>query len=198
MRSIVDCMCLFSQFLLPYSITTMSRTPLIMISLLLGALLIGFLLQSEGNSEPPSGSSVSWHTFDEAVALAKRDNKKILIDVYTDWCGWCKKMDSEVYSSSSVINALSASFVAVKLNAESSKPFTFQGRSLTEESFAAGAGVTGYPTTIFLDSESAPITLVPGYITADRFVPILKYIGEDHYRSVSFEEFQQRSPQDGK
>lgn len=176
----------------------MSRTPLIVISLLLGTLLIGFLLQSESTPESVSESSVSWHTFDEAVALAKRDNKKILIDVYTDWCGWCKKMDSEVYSHSSVVNALSASFVAVKLNAESSKPFVFQGRSFTEESFAAGAGVTGYPTTIFLDSESAPITLVPGYITADRFVPILKYIGENHYQSISFEEFQQRSSQDGK
>lgn len=176
----------------------MSRTPFIVISLLLATLLIGFFLQSESTSEPASGSSVSWYAFDEAVALAKRDNKKILIDVYTDWCGWCKKMDSEVYSNSSVASALSASFVAVKLNAESSKPFVFQGRSFTEESFAAGAGVTGYPTTIFLDSESTPITLVPGYITADRFVPILKYVGEDHYRSISFEEFQQRSPQDGK
>lgn len=172
----------------------MSRTPLIVISLLLGTLLIGFLLQSESTTESAGNSSVTWYAFDEAVVLAKRDNKKILIDVYTDWCGWCKKMDSEVYANPAVVNALSSSFISVKLNAESSKPFVFQGRSLTEESFAAGAGVTGYPTTIFLDSESAPITLVPGYITADRFVPILQYIGEDHYRSVSFEDFQKRSP----
>ncbi len=176
----------------------MSKTTLIATGLLVGALLIGFFLQSEGSPESVSGSPLSWHSFDEAVTIARRDNKKILLDVYTDWCGWCKKMDSEVYSNPSVISALSASFIAVKVNAESSKPLTFQGRSFTEESFSAGAGVTGYPTTIFLDTESAPITLLPGFVPADRFLPILKYIGEDHYKSLSFEEYKQRNPQDGK
>ncbi|MEX2115508.1 MAG: DUF255 domain-containing protein [Bacteroidota bacterium] len=176
----------------------MSKTTLITTAVLLGALLIGFILQSEGSSESIADSAISWYSFEEAVTIAKRDNKKILLDVYTDWCGWCKKMDSEVYSNPSVINALSTSFIGVKVNAESAKPLAFQGKSYTEESFAAGAGVTGYPTTIFLDSESAPITLAPGYIPADRFLPILKYIGEDHYKTLSFEEYQQRSSQDGK
>lgn len=176
----------------------MSRTSLIAAAILVGALLIGFFLQSESASVSISGNSISWLAFDEAVTIAKRDNKKVLLDVYTDWCGWCKKMDSEVYTDPAVINALSASFVAVKLNAESSKPFMFQGRSLTEETFAAGAGVTGYPTTIFLDSESTPITLLPGFVPAERFAHILKYIGENHYKTLSFEEFQQRSPQVGK
>jgi thioredoxin-related protein len=170
----------------------MSKTALTASAVLAAMLLIGVFLQSKGSSESVTESSISWHSFDEALTIAKRDNKKVLLDVYTDWCGWCKKMDSEVYTDKSVITALTASFVAVKLNAESSKPLTYQGRSFTEQSFAAGAGVTGYPATIFLDAGLAPITLVPGYIPADRFLPILKYIGEDHYRSISFEEYQQR------
>jgi len=176
----------------------MSKATLIATAVLFSALLIGFFLQSEGSSESIPGSAISWHSFDEAVTIAKRDNKTILLDVYTDWCSWCKKMESEVYSNPLVVNAISASFVAAKLNAESSSPLTFQGKSLTEESFAAGAGVTGFPTTIFLDAESTPITLLPGYVPADRFLPILKYIGENHYKSLSFEEYQQRSPQNGK
>lgn len=176
----------------------MTKTTLIATAILFLSLLVGVFLQSEGSSESIADSAISWYSFDEALTIAKQDNKKILLDVYTDWCGWCKKMDAEVYANRSVASALSASFVAVKLNAESSRPLTFQGKSFTEESFAAGAGVTGYPTTIFLDTESAPITLLPGFVTADRFLPILKYIGEDHYKSISFELYQQRSGKDGK
>jgi thioredoxin-related protein len=171
----------------------MTRTFLIAAAMVFTALLIGLFLQSQGSPSSESGSLVRWVSFDEAVVLANRENKKILIDVYTDWCGWCKKMDSEVYADPSIAGILTASFIAVKLNAESSNLLTFQGQKLTEEEFAAGAGVSGYPTTLFLDNAGTPITIVPGFHPSERFAPILRYIGEDHYKSISFQEFEERN-----
>ena len=172
----------------------MTRTAIMVAALVLGAFIIGFVLQSQGTPKVEAASGLAWKSFDEAAALARKQNKKILVDVYTDWCGWCKKMDKEVYANASVIGALNANFISVKLNAESStRSLTFKGKTLTEEQFAAAAGVTGFPTTLFLDASSEPITVLPGFVTAERFVPILNYIGENHYKSISFEEFQKRT-----
>ena len=38
-------------------------------------------------------NTLTWISFEQAVELQKKEPRKILIDVYTDWCGWCKKMD---------------------------------------------------------------------------------------------------------
>lgn len=170
----------------------MTKTTILSGSLLIAAVVIGLILQTRESSVASPVSTVSWKSFDEGIALAQRENKKVLVDVYTDWCSWCKKMDSEVYTDPAVTRILGQSFVAVKLNAESSKPLTFQGQSLTEGSFSAGAGVTGYPTTIFLESNSTPITLLPGFVPAERFATILAFIGEDHYKTTTFEDFQKK------
>ncbi|HTB31563.1 MAG TPA: DUF255 domain-containing protein, partial [Bacteroidia bacterium] len=41
---------------------------------------------------------IHWVNFDEAVKLNEKHPRKILIDVYTQWCGWCKKMDASTYT----------------------------------------------------------------------------------------------------
>lgn len=172
----------------------MTKTTLFSAALLFIAVVFGIILSTQPSESLPAGAgTVSWVKFDDAFEIARRENKKILVDVYTDWCGWCKKMDSEVYASEPVARILGTSFISVKVNAESSDPITFRGQGLTEEQFARGAGVTGYPTTLFLDQEGTPITIVPGFHPSDRFSSILKYIGEDHYKTISFQEFQERS-----
>lgn len=134
----------------------------------------------------------NWKTFDEAARLAQKEQKEILIDVYTDWCSWCKKMDADVYANADVVKVLESRFIAVKLNAESSKRIHFNGAQVSEAEFARAAGVTGYPTTIFLDPSSRPITSVPGYIPAEKFRTILEYIGGDHYKSITFRQYLDR------
>jgi thioredoxin-related protein len=134
-------------------------------------------------------ASLQWRSFDEGVTLTKQENKKLLIDVYTDWCGWCKKMDKEVYGNEAVKNILGKKFVVVKLNAESNKTLTFNGNTMSEMAFAQGAGVTGYPTTIFIDSDTKPITLLPGYVESKEFFKILTYIGDNHYKTTKYEDF---------
>jgi thioredoxin-related protein len=60
---------------------------------------------------------------------------------------------------------------------------------MTSAEFAQAAGVTGYPTTLFMDENQKPITVVPGYSPPDKFVQILRYFGEDHYKTSQFQDY---------
>jgi len=41
---------------------------------------------------------VNWMTFEEAEIKYQEEKRKIFVDVYTDWCGWCKKMDANTFN----------------------------------------------------------------------------------------------------
>jgi thioredoxin-related protein len=140
-----------------------------------------------------TNGAITWRSFDDGVALAGQTNKKLLVDVYTDWCSWCKKMDSEVYTDRNVVKLVHEHFVAVKLNAESDKSVTYHGRSFKESTLAHELDVTGYPTTIFLDEHATPITSVPGYSPAAHFANLLGFIGQDYYKSVTYQEYLSRT-----
>lgn len=150
-------------------------------------------LQSADGTAEAGTAELSWKSFDEGIALAKSQNKKMLIDVYTDWCGWCKKMDKEVYTDAKVKEILTAKYVIVKLNAEADKQLTFNGTKLSHAEFAQAIGVTGYPATAFFGSDGQPITLLPGYVEAGRFATILTFIGDDHYKTTKFQDYVAKS-----
>jgi thioredoxin-related protein len=154
-----------------------------------------FLLAAALALIPPSpAAQPAWRTWDAGLAAAKSSGKPVLVDVYTDWCGWCKRMDKDVYSRSDVREILDRHFVSVKLNAESSSLAAYQGRSKSFRSLASGFGVSGYPTTVFLKSNGEHLVNVPGYVPADRFKLMLRYIGEGHLdRGVSWTTFQQQA-----
>jgi thiol:disulfide interchange protein len=104
-----------------------------------------------------SRGSIAWQRdLNRAFDLAKAEGKLIVVDVYTDWCGWCKKMDKTVYADPAVV-ALSRRQVFVKLNAEDRD----QGQG-----FARQMGVSGYPTTIILDGQARVLQLAEGYISS--------------------------------
>ena len=132
-------------------------------------------------------------TFDDGFASAAKSGKKVFIDVYTDWCTWCKKMDKDVYPDSVVVRLMSSKFAAIKLNAEGSLPITFHGTKLSEAQFARSVGISSYPTTLFLESDGKPISIVPGYLPAPRFSDVLVFFAEEHYKRGTFQEFLKRS-----
>ena len=142
------------------------------------------LLGSAGEKE-----HLKWMSFDEGIAHAKKNNKKVIIDVYTDWCGWCKRMDKDTYDNKDVATYLEKNYVVIKLNAESSKKLKFQDKDYTEQELSGAFGVTGFPTTIFLSSNGDPITLVPGYSDAKRFGHIISFIAEEHYLTTKFDDY---------
>lgn len=136
-----------------------------------------------------SGSELTWYGFDEGIQKAKDENKLVLMDVYTDWCGWCKVMDEKTYTDPGVVQLLNSKFVLIKLNPEKDGPVMFNGKSYNADHFAQGIGVNGYPATAFFESNEKMITLVPGYLKADEFLPILEYIGEKRYNDIGFDDF---------
>jgi thioredoxin-related protein len=132
----------------------------------------------------------NWLSWDAGLKEASESDKPILVDVYTGWCGWCKRMDRDVYSRPEVRDYLSKRFVTIKLDAESGEAAKYEGKAYTSNTLAARFRVSGYPTTIFLRSKGQHIANVPGYVPADRFLLLLRYIGEGHLdRGVSFDDF---------
>jgi thioredoxin-related protein len=141
-----------------------------------------------------AGAATGWHSWDSGLQEAGATSRLVLVDVYTDWCGWCKRMDRDVYARRDVQDYLARKFVVVRLNAESSEIAHYQGRSLTSRALAAQFGVNGYPTTIFLSSTGSYLGNVPGYTAPGDFLQLLRYIGDGHMgRGESFEDFKRGS-----
>jgi thioredoxin-related protein len=136
---------------------------------------------------------VKWRSFDAGLAEAKKTHKKILLDVYTDWCKWCTKLDKEVYTNDKVSKYLTKAYIPVKLNGEGTGKVSYKSQTTTEMGLAQSFGIRSYPTIIFLDSGGEPINSLGGFVDAERFLPIITYIGDDHYKSISWEEYKTKN-----
>src|ERR1051326_1000883 len=75
------------------------------------------------------GEKIQWHTFQEAVALSKKEKRKIFIDVYTQWCGWCKVMEKNTFTNPVIVKYMNAHFYAVKLDAEMKDTVVFNNNT---------------------------------------------------------------------
>ncbi len=156
------------------------------LSTFLLALVLATGLYAGGDSGKPAPV---WLSFDAGLREARKSNKKILIDVYTDWCGWCKKMDKEVFAHAKIAPFLSDQYVLIKLNAESPAKVEYKDTKSTEMGIARDFGVTGYPTFIFLEPNGDLITSLPGFVKAEDFYPVLKYVAESKYKTVEWQAF---------
>jgi thioredoxin-related protein len=138
--------------------------------------------------------SLKWQGWDAGLRAAGKSQRPVLVDVYTDWCGWCRRMDRDVYAREDVRDYLSRRFVTVKLDAEAADEASYEGKAYTSRSLAGRFRVTGYPTTLFLRANGEHLVNVPGYIPADRFLLLLRYIGEGAMdRGQSFDDFVKRA-----
>ncbi len=166
---------------------------------LLKYIFIPVLLLSATSVDSPVESRVEWLTFDEATALHKKNPKKLLIDLYTDWCGWCKVMDRETYSNVQLSAYINENFYPVKFNAEQKEPVQFDNhtfnfipsgrRGVHELAMALTNKQLSYPTTVFMDEELRIIQSVAGYLKPKQMEPILKFMGEDHYKIRTWKEY---------
>jgi thioredoxin-related protein len=144
---------------------------------------------------------IKWYTIQEAEALSKQNPRKIMIDVYTDWCGWCKKMDAETFSHPVIAEYINKNYYAVKLNAESTADITFKGNTykFIEQNgkgyheLAAGLlnGRLSYPSIAYLNEKLELLGAVPGYKGPADMEPLLNYIAEDKFLTQSLNEYQQ-------
>ena len=117
---------------------------------------------ADGSRSSGPGVAFASGTFDEALARARSEKRLLLVDVYTDWCGWCKKLDREVFGDARVAEA-ARGLVAVRVNAEK------EG-----EKVAQRYDVQGYPTVLFVDGSGSVVKRIDGYVDAAEMLRILK------------------------
>ena len=148
----------------------------------------------------PQTEEIHWHTFQEAVQLSQKEKRKFFIDVYTSWCGWCKVMEKNTFSNPVVIKYINEKFYAVKLDAEMKDTINFDNklfvnpnpsipRSTHQLASALLSNKLSYPTTVYLDENFSLLTQVPGYLQPAQIEPMLKYFGDDAYKTVKWEEY---------
>jgi len=144
-------------------------------------------------------TKINWMTWEEAYEANKKEPRKIFIDVYTDWCGWCKKMDKSTFIDASVVKELNENFYAVKFDAEMKKDIDFNGATFSfagsgrrgshQLAFALLDGRMSYPSFVLLDENFGRIMLAPGYKTPEQLVPQLTYTSSEAYKKQNFDAY---------
>lgn len=156
--------------------------------------------------EPPEpAEEIKWLTFEQAVEKMKTEKRKIFIDVYTDWCGWCKVMDKKTFTDPKIAKILNEEFYAVKFNAEQREDVVFNGHTFKfVESGRSGYhqlaasllnNQLSYPNFVFLSDEFHLIpvkegyTSLPGFHEPHAFHFYLSYVAEDHYTKMKVNDY---------
>ncbi len=142
---------------------------------------------------------VHWLTWEQAMEKNKEEQRKIVVDIYTDWCGWCKKMDSNTFEADIIADYLNNNYYPVKFDAERRETITYNDKEYKfikrgkngyhELAAELLRGKLSFPTVVFLDEESKIIQPIPGYQDAQTFEMIIKYFAEDYFKKVPWQKY---------
>lgn len=162
-------------------------------------LLIFFISFFDANSAF-SQDKINWLSWEEMIKLHKSSKKKIMVDLYTDWCGWCKRMDQSTFQNPVIVKYINENFYAVKFNAEQKNEVEFEGvkykfvdqgrRGYHEFAAALSQNQLSYPTYVFMSDDVQILQVIPGYQEARSFELIINFFGADFYKSVPWSRFE--------
>ena len=166
---------------------------------LVNSLAILVVLSFSFSSVSAQSSKVKWLSWEEAIEKSKIQKKKIFVDIYTDWCGWCKKMDAATFQQPDIAKYLNDNYYAVKFDAEQRESIELNGQLYKFKSagrkgyhdlaFALTRGKLSYPTIVFLDEEMKVIQPIPGFQDAKTFEVIMTYFSEDHHKNTPWKKY---------
>jgi thioredoxin-related protein len=164
--------------------------------------IIIFLLASFKIVAQDDVKKINWLSLNEALALQKETPKKIIMDVYADWCGPCKMLDKHTFTNADVVDYVNENYYAVKFNGEGNEEVTFDEKTFNNpdydpaksnrrnspHQFAVYMGLNAYPTMVFFDEEARMITPVKGYQTPQQLELYLKLFKSDAYKEMTSQE----------
>ncbi|MBU2939216.1 thioredoxin family protein [Lacinutrix sp. C3R15] len=159
------------------------------LTLLLAVLTIGSVTAQE----------INWLTFEEALELQKKKPKKIMIDMYTVWCGPCKMLDKNTFQNKEVAAYVNENFYAVKFNAEGNDVVSFKGKEYSNPSYDPAKAsrrnsshqlsryfqINAYPTIVYLDENAELIAPIKGYQTPKQIELYLKMFANNDYKELT-------------
>jgi thioredoxin-related protein len=171
--------------------------------ILLAASTLSFVLPLH-KPVPPAVQSenelIQWLTWEEAIQKSQTEKKKIVVDIYTDWCGWCKRLDANTFQQEHIARYINEHYYAVKFNAEQRKDIEFKGktykfldqgrRGYHELAAEITRGRLGYPTIVFLDEDLEVIQAINGYKGPEDFEKIMTYFAKDYYKKMPWDAYQ--------
>ena len=146
-----------------------------------------------------SAQEINWITLEEAIALQKKEPKKILMDVYTKWCGPCKMLDRNTFSNPDVANYINEHYYAVKFNGEGNATVTYKGKTYSNPNYDPAKAnrrnsaheltrylsVRAYPTVVYFDEDANVIAPISGYLVPRQIELYLKLFKTDDYKNVN-------------
>lgn len=149
---------------------------------------------------------INWISWDEVEAKMEKEPRKVMVDVYTDWCGPCKMMNNTTFSDPEIIKYINENYYAIKFNAEGPEEVTFRGTTYKNPTYdAAKSGRNGthdltraiaplngriaYPTIVYMNEDFGILAPVQGFHQPDQIMPILSFFAENAYKDKTFEEY---------
>ncbi|MCB0443422.1 MAG: thioredoxin family protein [Flavobacterium sp.] len=132
---------------------------------------------------------IKWMSFDDAMALQKKNPKPIFMDVYTDWCGPCKMLDKNTFQTKAFADYINANYYAVKFNGEGNTTVNYKGKKYSNPGYDANRKgrnsmhefteflkVEGYPSMYVMDKKGDVAKVIVGYYQADQLLAELKEV----------------------
>lgn len=180
----------------------MNRLKNLMLLLLLAALSVSTLM---GSDETPGdkpekrveANKIIWHSYDIGLKKAEEVDKHIFIDFTAKWCGYCRKMEKEVFTDPRIIDMLNNDFVSIRVDGESKRQLDIDGYKISERNLTVQEyGVRGFPTFWFLKSDGTKLGPLGGYRPTDFMIEALTYVKEARYDSTSTEADSTENPTD--
>lgn len=140
----------------------------------------------------PKGVQIKWMSWKEAVEKRSVEEKKILLDVYTEWCYWCKRMDESTFGQPDIARYINENFHAVKFDAETKEDMEYKSkiykymrsgkRGYHELAVEFLKGRLSFPTLVFLDENLNVIQSIVGYKDPAQFEQIITYFATNNYK----------------
>jgi thioredoxin-related protein len=187
----------------------MKKVFLLAVILITAGLIYAFMPKSSNVTTATASTSdkkvdgIKWYSWDEAVKASKTTKKKVFVDVYTEWCGWCKRMDATTFSDPQVAKYINENFYPVKFDAEQKTEIVFDGQTFQ---WVAGGrngvhtlayslldGRLGYPSYVYLSENFEKILTSPGYKQVPDLIKELKFVAEGHFSKTSWEDYKRQN-----